>query len=294
MKKYIRIKFSDFDFLDFRLGGPGLGNLLFVWARAIVYAEKQGLKIISPNWRTFKLGPYLRFEKDKRLYNSLFIKSGITGIKKYILQLISMQLIQSTRIKSASFIPEVITFSGMNNQMNDIINDYAIVKKKLFEILSDDVIKLTQTNDLNYIGVHLRFGDFQPENEDHLRAGKTNTRISINWYVTQINKLKRHFGSDTNFMIFSDGSKDELSKVLSMENVKHIEGGNALSDLILLSQSKIIIASNSTFSLWASYLGRCHTIWFPGTKRFNLFHDHESCQEFELDYKEELPLNLKI
>ena len=72
------------------------------------------------------------------------------------------------------------------------------------------------------------------------------------------------------------------------------KGGNAISDMISLSYSKTIIASNSTFSLWSSYLGRCNTIWFPGTKRFNLFDEKENLYEFELDYYESLPKNLKL
>jgi hypothetical protein len=294
MKKYVRIKFSNLDFFDFRFGGPGLGNLLFVWARAIVYADKFSLPILSPNWRTFKIGTYLRFEIDKRTYTSIFIKNGIKGFKKYLIQLYSIQQIQNSKIKSFLNIPEVIIFSGMKNQMTDIINDHILIKKTLYSILSEDVIKLIDLNNPISIGVHIRFGDFQPENENLLRLGKTNTRIPINWYITQINKLKQKFGNNIHFKIFSDGSIDELSQVLSIENVMLVQGGNSLSDLVSLSQSKIIISSNSTFSLWASYLGRCHTIWFPGTKRFDLFKDNESCIEFELDYDQKLPENLKL
>ena len=294
MKKYIRIKFSNIDLFDFRLGGSGLGNLLFVWARAIVHSEKFNYNLLSPNWNTFKIGTYIRKEKDKRTYRNFFINSGIKGLKKYLIQCFSISIIQNSKIKSILHIPEVIIFSGMKNQMTDIINDHVLVKKTLYSILSEDVIKLIDLNNPISIGVHIRFGDFQPENEDHLRLGKTNTRIPMNWYITQINKLKQKFGNNIHFKIFSDGSIDELSQVLSIENVRLVQGGNALSDLISLSQSKLIISSNSTFSLWSSYLGRCHTIWFPGTKRFDLFGDSESCLEFELDYHEKLPANLKL
>ena len=131
-------------------------------------------------------------------------------------------------------------------------------------------------------------------NEDRLRSGKSNTRVPIGWYIFQIKKLKHSFGNNIDINIFSDGSKEDLMEVLSNNNVRLVEGGNALSDLLLLSQSKIIISSNSTFSLWASYLGRCHTIWYPGTKRFVLFYQKESSVEIELDYFEELPKKIRI
>ena len=294
MKKYIRIKFSDIDFFDFRIGGPGLGNLLFVWARAVVYAEKFNLKILSPNWKTFKIGTYLRKEKDKRNYKNIFKNDGIKGLKKYIIQLCSNKFIQNSKLRSILKLPKVLIFSGMKNQMNDIINDYTFVRSKLYSILSNETIDLIRENKPRCVGVHIRFGDFKNENENELRAGKTNTRIPIEWYVNIISKLKNKFGNHIEFMIFSDGSKEELHEILRIKNVYFSYNGNAISDLIVLSKSKIIVASNSTFSLWASYLGRCHTIWFPGTKRFNLFGKKDNCIEFELDYDKSLPNNLEL
>ena len=294
MKTYIRIKFSKIDFFDFRLGGPGLGNLLFVWARAIACSEKLNYKLISPNWNTLKIGTYIRKEKDKRTYRNLFIDSGIQGFKKYLIQFFSISFIQNSKFKNIFKIPNVVVFSGMGSQMNDIINDHLIIKKKLNSILTKEVLSLIEKNRPKHIGVHVRFGDFQMENEKLLRSGTTNTRIPIKWYVDVINKLKNKFGEQTEFLIFSDGSQIDLKDILLLKNVYLAKGGNAISDMISLSYSKTIIASNSTFSLWSSYLGRCNTIWFPGTKRFNLFDEKENLYEFELDYYESLPKNLKL
>ena len=33
--------FSKVELLGIRLGGPGLGNLLFIWAHSLVYAKKK-------------------------------------------------------------------------------------------------------------------------------------------------------------------------------------------------------------------------------------------------------------
>ena len=83
MKKAVKIKFSKIDLFDFRLGGPGLGNLLFPWARGVIFARKNNIPVLSPNWKTFKIGTYLRSEKDKRTYNDLFVKNGKSGFSKY-------------------------------------------------------------------------------------------------------------------------------------------------------------------------------------------------------------------
>jgi hypothetical protein len=40
--------------------------------------------------------------------------------------------------------------------------------------------------------------------------------------------------------------------------------GSAIADLWALSNANVLVASGSTFSMWASYLGRMPVIWHPG------------------------------
>ena len=56
--------------------GGGLGNLLFIFARSIVLAEKINSQIIWPTWPSIKVGPWIRREKDKRFYGDLFKMMG--------------------------------------------------------------------------------------------------------------------------------------------------------------------------------------------------------------------------
>ena len=62
----------------------------------------------------------------------------------------------------------------------------------------------------------------------------------------------------------------------------------SISDMIGLSQSKLLIASASTFSMWASFLGQNHTIWFPGQMRQNLI-NKDGIFEGVVDYEDDLP-----
>ena len=85
-KIYIYPKFSKYEFFGFRIGGNGLGNLLFIFARAVIYAKKYQVELINPTWRSIKLGTILRGERDARTYSDLFDKPiGISGIKKFFL-----------------------------------------------------------------------------------------------------------------------------------------------------------------------------------------------------------------
>ena len=77
------LKFESF---GFRLGGAGLGNILFPWANAVVYAKKNNLERIQTTWVNLKFGTFLRKEKDKRMYLNLFTRNdGIMGIRKTLL-----------------------------------------------------------------------------------------------------------------------------------------------------------------------------------------------------------------
>ena len=66
--KYTFVSLGKLESLGIRLGGAGLGNILFPWATALVYAKMHNLIRIQTTWRSFKIGTYLRKEKDKRMY----------------------------------------------------------------------------------------------------------------------------------------------------------------------------------------------------------------------------------
>lgn len=75
-------RLSDKDFGWIRLSGPGLANCMFVAARAYINSQIYGTTFIAPTWCKISIGPWLRNEKDKRIYNRLFESIGVSGTKK--------------------------------------------------------------------------------------------------------------------------------------------------------------------------------------------------------------------
>ena len=59
----------------------GLGNLLLVWARGVVFAKMNGIHYYSSSWWGLRWGALLRGEQKKRLYWGYFIE---TSLKKQI------------------------------------------------------------------------------------------------------------------------------------------------------------------------------------------------------------------
>jgi hypothetical protein len=65
---------SSMDIGFIREPGPGLGNLLFPIGRALQEAKIKKEVFARPTMFNLKLGPFVRREKDSRLYNKEFKK----------------------------------------------------------------------------------------------------------------------------------------------------------------------------------------------------------------------------
>jgi hypothetical protein len=107
------------------------------------------------------------------------------------------------------------------------------------------------------VAIHVRLGDFVYDD-----PSRGNTRIDLGWYIGILNRLREHLGVNS-VALFSDGTDEELAPLLSIEGVTRVTFGSSIADIIGLSCARIFIASGSTFSMWASYLGQMPTIWFP-------------------------------
>jgi hypothetical protein len=114
----------------------------------------------------------------------------------------------------------------------------------------------------------------------------TNTRIGLDWYLSVIKSLRSHFGQ-LPVDVFSDGSDEELRPLTSLSGVTRRTFGSSIGDILALSSSAILVASGSTFSMWASYLGRQPVVWYPGRRFQKLLFD---TPEAEVESLGEFPI----
>jgi hypothetical protein len=271
--KYTFASLGRLESIGVRLGGAGLGNILFPWATAIVYAKKHNLTRIQTTWGNLKIGTFFRKERDKRMYFDLFTgKDGVGGLKKFLL---------------LNFSNEVKCFSSMDKLFEPFKHEHNFVKTELLKIINPFHIEEASNVNTESVALHIRMGDFQaPENEQLLRDGAWNYRLPLKWYIAIIDKIR--LKSNLPIYIFSDATDNELRDILSINNCKRAYLGSSISDIIALSRCKVLVASASTFSMWASFLGQIPTIWFPGQMRQNLITD-SSVFEGEVDYDDVLP-----
>ena len=246
MIKYVYPKFDGLDLLFFRIGGSGLGNLLFPFFRALVYAKNHNLKIISPTFRSLKLGPYLRNEYQKRSYNYKYNKS-IRGLHRIFL------LVFFPKADEKKLERKILIFKSFGDGFKSLYGFEDYLKEQLSSLLDT---KINHQDYKDTICCHIRLGDFKSSDKNVIN---NNTRISISWYIQVINKLREK--ELLKVLIFSDGKKNELSDILKLENCYLESSNEPIIDILKLSSSKYFIGSFSSFSMWASFFSSGDCIW---------------------------------
>ena len=227
---------------------------------------------IWPTWRQIKIGPYIRLEIDKRSYSKLFAYSDnyINGFKKLkLLASFSRHSVDDHALPLLNHNKYIAVFSGMEGLFDPLLGRHELIKNELIKIVAHDLKLLMQHDFTNTISVHVRLGDFSAFDEKKFSYGTTNMKMPISWYIDVIETLRD--GKSNKVYIFSDGSDQELSSLLSLPSVERMTFGSAVADMLALSNANILVASNSTFSLWASYLGRMPVVRPKGRDKLVLY-----------------------
>lgn len=249
---YFHPQFSSFDLSVIRGPGAGFGNLLFPLARALGYARTHKGILVEPTWRNLKLGPFLRFERDKRTYGNLFVHRSLSQIFGDI----SRRSLTRRRITEEIFLNDftagtncctLVSINGMRNRFRDIAGVGAVLR----EWLLTRIIICPKQMQVPFVALHVRLGDFGPA----LDSYKRNTRIEFEWFRDEAIRVNKLLG-EMPIYVFSDEDCPRLRSVLDgIPNIKFLKPVNAAHDLLYMSNAKHIIASNSTFSLWAAFIG---------------------------------------
>lgn len=279
---YVYPKLSDKDLYFFRLGGAGLGNLLFTYARALVFAKKNNYELIWPTWPSIKLGPIIRNEKDKRFYNNLFGNNSnyIDGIRK--IKLLKNKPNVSEEDKNGQYDESIVVFEKFIGSFKDIKYDSAMILEDLERNLKNKKA-LEGFNPQDGICVHIRLGDFSRVSVQEVKSGRHDSALPIEWYVNVINKIRALTGKNLKVYVFSDGKDEELEPVMNLKNTERVTFNNAINDILALSRAKLMIASGSSFSMWARYLGRCNTICYTNQIKEYILTENDISFETETD-----------
>lgn len=289
---YAYTRFGKWDFNFFRLLGPGLGNLLFPWARMVAASQHNGGRMLWPTWPQLKIGPILRGEQDKRFYSDLFSNPGyyVDGAHKAWLRL-SRQKIEESMFNSEQIVLDngIVVFQGMKGLFSPILEQRDLIRRALLEMTRPRHLAGLSHDFSAALTIHLRVGDFKQTDDSLLRAGAFNVRLPLPWIRDVIRRMRAELGNSLDVFIFSDGTDEELIDLLRIPGVERLNFGSALADMLAMSRSKMLVVA-STFSMWSAYLGNVPSIYYPGQKRQSLLEDevveieHESGAVLPADF----------
>ena len=244
----------------------GLGNMLITWARAEVFARDHQCPILAPRWTHWmRIGPWLRGDKDKRFYLSMFSNTGmIDGAKKMAIKILGNHVLETQlrhleEIKNKSRRPVCVDFLGRKDFFRPFLKEHEYIKKRLFTIASRQICDevagfVAQTHP--FIAVNIRRGDFcgtpfYTENDWFLRA--------LDLVLSEDSRRFAKF----RIVIFSDAFPEELHFITKKyPNAVLCPKIPALSQLLWMSHGERLIASaHSSFSMWAAWLGQMPNYW---------------------------------
>lgn len=234
------------DFVIFRLLGPGLGNLLFPVYRAYQAHREFGGTLVFPQFMQLKVGPWLRRERDARSYGDIFLKRNLTEVRQHIHALVLSAARDRSRLR---------TYEGLGNYFHDLnpkfksdFIGFLTHRYARQDMLNQESSKITP----NDICVHIRRGDFQPAGAGG--NGGMNYQVDDDWYI-QATKVARSKSPTGRVMIFTD-AESTSEKIINGIMPDEIDTApDALQSMIKMSKHGQIVASKSSFSLWAAYLG---------------------------------------
>jgi hypothetical protein len=265
MPIYHSAKLSKFDFGICRSPGPGLGNLMFPFARAIIGSQGTDNILISPTWTQLKIGPFLRREKDKRIYINEFFWRNLLEWKNWFIAIFLPKVDESRlacHLKHGD--NYVVHYEGMGNYFRDIYDGRDLIKAWIDRNAKKD----GEISQLYNIACHVRLGDFGSEEDLENKPGHV-VRQSWDWYRNSINEaVKLSNVPHPKIYLFTDESHDAVVEQLDLPyELIEDPSRNAITALINMSRAEIIVTSRSTFSQWAAFMSEGLAIW---NQNFNL------------------------
>ena len=231
----------------------GLGNMLFPWADCYLWCKDHDAVMIAPFWAKLRIGPYLRREKDKRSYERLFKdQNHVSGFKR-ILVLATVKLYDYENFgEEYKKNGAIVRFTSMAC-MDRLMNRHEEVKRGLVDIIRPEYLPKPSMEP--FIGIHVRLGDYVVPDK---KSPSWISRLPIEWYVAALDRVREILGVNFKTIVFSDGLDSELSQLLLQPNVSRSPYRESITDILALSQAKVIIGSCSTFRVfWCFSQRKC-------------------------------------
>lgn len=242
------------DFGIVRMPGPGLGNLLFPIARALIGQQELGGSFVMPTLRQIKIGPVLRRERDKRTYGDVFRHRDWREMRRWLDARLARKVDEEIHLVSGRV---TRCYTGLGRQFHDLAGHSAMVRRFL-----EQRSQVPVSSDRYDVAIHVRLGDFT---SPVANAANQNARIPLDWYRDAVALAMETLGRNhIRGVLFTDEDPQRVIEELGLAGFSPEPPGNALTSMLALGRTDFLIGSRSSFSLWGRYLGAQAAIWPAG------------------------------
>ena len=245
----------------------GLGNKLFVWALAEMFAQINRMPACILGWSYPRIGTIIRHERRDIFYgrhlNVNYIQNCIGLIKLGALnRCYEPSLSQPMTERGSAYIfNQIPHWKGYFESLHPYRD---AVRQSFWALPRSTILDMVGRMKAPTIAIHVRRGDFRElrSGEDFAKVG--GVRTPVEYFLRIIRNLRDCAGWDVPVTIFSDGSNQELAQMLALSYVERAPAMPDIGHLMLMARSKVIVASaGSTFSMWAGFLSDAALILHP-------------------------------
>ena len=280
------------------IGRAGLGNNLFPWARAELFARQSGAKMLAPQWTRIRLGPYLRREPQKRRYGREFqMEHHVRGLSRLLISMLGRRIPEAQALTylhmSQSLLPSVVEFSGIDDLFTPLLTEHEFIRRQLWSITSEPLRSTGEQYGGRFIAMHVRRGDLTRQGFTQQELAGVYQFTPLIWFVDMARAV-RGFEPlrSVPIVVFTDGENEEVEALRCIDGVFFSQRQRPITDLWTMAHAGLLFASGfSTFSMWASYLGGMPTIYAPGKIQQRVQTGRAQAMEIELAGGQNIPAN---
>ena len=250
------------------LPNAGLGNKLFVWAKARMFSEITGLPLAVTGWTQLQLGAFIR-GGDLRLYLNYFKRVDEVGRRVRSRAQKSFAVVREPGLRAADVHRSrtIYEFSQVP-PWSDYFGDLRDFRERISEALLSSLTE-ARREELSRCSsptlcVQVRMGDFR-----QLKAGENfahvgGARTPLDYFKQIIEGVREIHGSVLPAEIVTDGKASDLAELLSMPSVTMAPKRSKIADILVMARSKVLVPSvGSTFGYWAAFLGDAAIVHHP-------------------------------
>jgi hypothetical protein len=242
----------------------GIGNKLFPWSRAKIFANETGGKMLTHYWFSPRAAAITRggidygnaLSKIWLLNNFCFDPKEMSivegKLKSAKLERIYVDNLSDARNYARDNCHLVFRWNS-SHEFSELWHYRDFIKEKLLSLARPSHVEFSSQYDgTPFIAMNVRTGkDFISKSSGKLGYYLT----ELDWFEAALLKVRKNYGN-LPALIVSDGGTRELRQLLALPDVKLVQSSSAIADLLTLAKAKVLLGSgNSSFSAWASFLG---------------------------------------